>query len=750
MNLKRITRFVLVVLLFTTTACTGLSLSDSPTATPDVAAIQKPTEPTFPATAPTLLPTSAQPTQAPTAAKGTYLINQRATSTRSAFERVNLALYRATLTDDRLILRVGFHNVSDQSFYIAGGPGARDLRLIDASGNQYEPVDFSDNLKRLDPPGNFLPGQANVGDVAFPAPAGPAPYELHFPTYAAIKFELNQPAPSAAQPVPEGTYPLAIDLYSARSALVPIRLRLDSITITQNEVIVQIAFVNTLRQGYALGRGLKGSDARLLDAEFAAYEPIRVSDNLTETIAPPKGWLPGQAHPGQIAFPRPEHMEEVRFIFPEYAAATLRFDTSGLASAAVTSAAGEAPPPTATPTTEEMAQRELESLLERQAQAVRSGDLNAYLATFAEGLHQEQRTIFERSRNLPLSDYQVSMSPAQRVRQSDIDRGLLSDADVFVRYQLRGIPEDNPFQHQVRYTFERENGGWVISTYELEKPPPFWWIGDVIIQETPHFLIFARPDAGDTLANVAQECEQAYRDLQTAGLEPQERFVAYFTTTQDDFTTQTGLGSRTLGAALSLYELAGEQIQTLGRVFYINGEAFNDQADDGGPFGRLATIRHELVHLALARETRPFTPIWLVEGAAMYYAGQLPPDFRRRLVDDGKLDNLNLERLTGVDSLGAFDFFGQNVGYEYIFSGETVRYLIETYGEDAFREFYRYFSRVPPEKVLDQMPLFSVGFGSQFGKLSRELTPEALLSIYGLTIADLDAAVKQQLQAQKP
>lgn len=241
MNLKRITGFVLAVLLFTTTACTGLSSSDSLTATPDIAAIQKPTEPTFPATAPTLLPTSAQPTQAPTAATGTYLVNQRAISTHSTFEEVNLALYRATLTDDRLILRVGFHNVSDQSFYIAGGLGARNLRLIDASGNQYEPVEFSDNLKRLDPPGNFLPGQANVGDVAFPAPAGPAPYELHFPTYAAIKFELNQPAPSAAQPVPEGTYPLAIELYSARSALVPIRLRLDSITITQHEVVVQIA-----------------------------------------------------------------------------------------------------------------------------------------------------------------------------------------------------------------------------------------------------------------------------------------------------------------------------------------------------------------------------------------------------------------------------------------------------------------------------------------------------------------------------
>jgi hypothetical protein len=530
----------------------------------------------------------------------------------------------------------------------------------------------------------------------------------------------------------------------------PIRLRLDSITVTQREVIVQIAFVNTLRRGYDLGKGLKGSDARLLDAEFAAYEPIRVSDSLAENIAPPKGWLPGQAYVGEVTFPRPERMEEVRFIFPEYAAATLRFNATGLASAAVTSATGSAPPPTATPTLEQVALRELENLLERQTKALVTGDLTAYLATFAEGLRREQQTIFERSRKLPLSDYQLSTSPSTMLLSSHLERGRISNIAVFIRYWLRGAPEDNPFQHTVRYTFERQNGGWIVSAYEPEKPPPFWWSGDVIVQETPHFLIITRPDAGDALTKVAQECEQAYRDIQAAGLEPEERFVAYLTTTQEDFTAQTGMGSRTLGAALSLYELAGDEIQTLGRAFYINGEAFKNQRDDSGPFGRLATIRHELVHLALARESRPFTPIWLVEGAAMYYAGQLSPDFRRRLVADGRLDYLSLERLTDEESLGAYDLLGQSVGYEYIFSGETVRYLIDTYGTDSFREFYRYFSRVPTEKVIDRMPLFSVGFGSRFGNLSREVTPEALLSVYGVTIADLDAAVKKRLREQQP
>ena len=320
---------------------------------------------------------------------------------------------------------------------------------------EYEPVTFSENLKRINPPGDFLPGQANVGDVAFPVPTGPAPYELRFPTHNPIVFQLDQPAPSATQLVLEGTYPLAVELYSGRNALVPIRLRLDSITVTQQEVIVQVAFVNTLRRGYDLGKGLKGSDARLLDAEFAAYEPIKVSDNLAENIAPPKGWLPGQAYVGEVTFPRPERMEEVRFFFPEYAAATLRFNATGLASAEVTSATGGAPPPTATPTVEQAALRELENLLERQAKALVTGDLTAYLATFAEGLRQEQQTIFERSRRLPLSDYQLSVSPSAVLVLSNLEQGRVSNIAVLIRYRLRGAPEDNPFEHTVRATFER-------------------------------------------------------------------------------------------------------------------------------------------------------------------------------------------------------------------------------------------------------------------------------------------------------
>lgn len=738
MNLKHLLLLTLLVVTIPLTACTGRGSSEPP------ATSEPPRQETTATTAapPTIAPTRA----AAPSSDGVYRVDQSASSSRSALENVELVLYRATLTDDSLILRVGFHNISEKSFYLAGGVGADTFRLVDAAGTEYEPVAYSENLDNIDPPGGFIAGQANVGDLTFPRPAGPAPFELRYPSYDLIRFTLDQVIAAEALRVPEQTYPLGIELFSSRSALAPVLLRLEALTVTSDELIFDVAFVNTRRQPYDISRGLSGEDARLLDAEFAAYQPSSVSDSLRATIAPERGWLPGQAHTGQLTFPRPQHMEQLRFIFPEYTAATLQFGPSGLVNTSITSAAGAAPLSTPTPEPQEAVLRELDTLLERQARAVEQGDLSAYLATFTEPLQQEQRAIFERSRNLPLSGYQVEASPSTVVLSSDIAAGSIKNVTVTMRYRLRGAPEDNPLQHILTYGFERRNDNWLVSAYTPERQPPFWWTGDVIVRETPHFLIIARTEATGELDIVARECEQAYTELQAAGLTLTPRIVAYFATTQDDFETQTGQGSRTLGVAMSLYDLSSEEIQVLGRIFYLNGEAFQEETESAGPFGRQATIRHELVHLALAPETRPFTPPWLVEGAAMFYAGQNTPEFRDQLVTGGRLDSVSLARLTRADTLGEFDILGQSVGPEYVFSAEVTRYLIETYGQERYGELYRFFSRIPADQVRDRMPVFSGPFGSAFGNLSEELTTQALSEVYGLTIEELDAAVKQWLR----
>jgi hypothetical protein len=766
MNRRRVALVTTFVVLFLTAACGRSSLSggqtpaaETPqlgTAVPTTQPLALPTDdlnPPPPETPGLETPNAPEVGATPLAGSpitpGVYPLNQQTTSETGALARIHLILHRATVTGDSLILRVAFQNSRDEGYILSGSGSASAFRLYDAAGNEYQPTGYSENLQRIAPPGNFGAGQANAGDLAFPIPIGPAPYELRFPAYAALIFELGQPTIIAPPVIPQGVYALNVELYTDQRALAPIRLRLEQVTVTAQELIFDLSFVNTRRQGYDLLLGPRGGDGLLLDAENVAYAPISVSDNLSNGIAPEGGWLAGQAHAGQLVFPRPERMERARFVFPQYAAAELEFGAAGLSGAVLTSASGGPPLPMPTPSPNQIAFQELDELLARQAQAMLTGDLEAYLATFAPDLRAEQETIFRRGRLMPFTDYGLAVSPAANLSSSGLESGRLPRVPVQTHYRLRGTPEDNPFRRETQYDFERQDGNWIISGYTLTEYPPFWWTGDVVVRETPHFLLIARPEMSAELDQLAQECEQAYSELLALGFEMEPRFVAYFTETQADFNAQTGQGSRVLGVALSFYDLSGEQIDAIGRAFYINGQAFQEQADETGPFGRLATTRHELIHLVLAKDTRPFTPPWLIEGAAVYYAGQNIPELRRLLVEEGNLDAISLAQLTGAGTLGAHDFLGQRVGREYIYSAEVARYLIETYGEETFLELYRFYNRLPAAGVRDRMPRhFAVSYSvnAAFSNLSQELTAAALDEIYGLTVEQLDTAVKEWLR----
>ena len=119
----------------------------------------------------------------------------------------------------------------------------------------------------------------------------------------------------------------------------------------------------------------------------------------------------------------------------------------------------------------------------------------------------------------------------------------------------------------------------------------------------------------------------AYDTLVAKGLPLEPRYVTYFTANQADFATLTGqFSSRVLGIALSRYAFDGDEIIVSSYAFYINGEAFEQEQSDLFQADRQTTITHELVHLVLAPVTRPFTPPWLAEGAAVYFS----EDIRRR------------------------------------------------------------------------------------------------------------------------
>jgi len=156
-----------------------------------------------------------------------------------------------------------------------------------------------------------------------------------------------------------------------------------------------------------------------------------------------------------------------------------------------------------------------------------------------------------------------------------------------------------------------------------------------------------------------------------------------------------------------------------------------------------------MVHLALSRESRPFIPPWLSEGLAVYYAQQAPPEQLKALVTEGRLNELSLVDLTAANSLGEHDFFGETVGYEYLYSGATITYLTEQFGEDKVMAFYRAYSQVPDAELAEKFTGMFAGLlaDSHMSQMAQEKTPGFVQQYFGLSLEDLDAAVKAWLAA---
>lgn len=674
-----------------------------------------------------------------------FRINQRAVSDDTVLAKVALELRTAAIETNKLVLRVAFVNTSEESFRLIGSIGGEDARLVDAAGREYAPTAVDSTLQTLDPAGGFSPGTANVGNVTFPLPQGVAPYELRLPRYTPIRFQLDTPLPDpAANVVANGSYPLQAEVRSQRDALRPIALRLRELTIDADTVRFTVGFANVGRQGYDLLVGPNGGDARLIDGEGTEYTPVKASETISPSIAPEKGWQPQQENQGTIVFPRPADLSQLRFIFPEYDALSIELNSQGVAATSLTSASGGPPAPTAAPSAEELATQQIEDLLKRQAAALQAGEPTAYIESFAPELRTEQQAIATRLALVPVVSYTLQLAPDAMLSAGN----TLVGVPIELRYELRGIAPGNVFHHELRVDFVRAGETWQVTQVDPGDNPPFWWLGDVVVRETPHFLLFARPEAQDELPTLEAESERAYQTLLERGLALEPRYVTYFTATQADFAALTGRTANFLGVALSRYEFLGDAITTTSRAFYINGATFRNAQSGFAPEQRQTTITHELVHLALANETRPFTPPWLVEGVAVYFSEDTGGAMRRRLVEDGRLPTLSLQALTRAGALGEHDATGERVGYEYAFAGETVAYLVERYGEAKVMDFYRSYAAVPASDVTNKLPRFggSVLADAAFAELSASLTEDAVQRFFGVTLAQLDADVKAWLE----
>ena len=183
-------------------------------------------------------------------------------------------------------------------------------------------------------------------------------------------------------------------------------------------------------------------------------------------------------------------------------------------------------------------------------------------------------------------------------------------------------------------------------------------------------------------------------------------------------------------------------ILAVGRVLYINEAVFRG---GGVQNTRLQTVEHELTHLTLARWSRPWTPPWLIEGAAGVFAGEPNRPALDQFLRAKGPNAISLADLTGIDTLEQGPV---SLSIAYPYATAVSQTLIEEYGQERYLEFYRSFTDVSLDEARQ-----AAGDGAsvsldRFRVLQRSATDQSLAHVFGLTLAELEAKTEARLMQQ--
>ena len=368
---------------------------------------------------------------------------------------------------------------------------------------------------------------------------------------------------------------------------------------------------------------------------------------------------------------------------------------------------------------------EVASLLARQAEAMQRFRVDAWLETFVPERRAAEREIFLRLRPLPFREVVL--------RRTDL---LAEEGEIRVEllYRLHDIPADNPFIHRLRYRLKRT--GETLHVAEIlddaDRPIP-WRRGELAVHRANHFLILADPALQSELTEAAGALEAAWGDLLRRGFPVTSGYLVHLIADRRFYARVAG-NARSLGVARWEYVRRGENIRVHSRAFWVNGSWWIGRSRRDYDEIQRETLTHELVHLALSGVTRPTTPPWLKEGAAVYFSRGTSFDENRDLLRRG-LERLDLEALTEEGIAGHADT--RRDADEYLYASNLVADLVERRGgQDRFLEFYAAYAKT------------EVPWGGALGMprgTRLQITRKLLQERYEISLDDLDHAVQERL-----
>jgi hypothetical protein len=247
----------------------------------------------------------------------------------------------------------------------------------------------------------------------------------------------------------------------------------------------------------------------------------------------------------------------------------------------------------------------LEEFLEERTRLLEAKNIQGFLAQSSPAAQEFERPIAIGAVAVPLTglDFRLDKSSMR-------DRGgSLTGIRVDLLYRYEGLPDDNSFRITLVYDFRELDGKWSVVAATS---------GPIQTRQSEHFLALFRPEL-DNPDRILREAEEARGQLDGKITFPLED--KYVILVARDDAEYENMSSAVLGPVSAIaqvetsYEVTPDSIRVLSRQMVINSKKLYE---DGAA---LETLRHELGHLAVAQYTRPFTPAWVSESAAMYLAG---------------------------------------------------------------------------------------------------------------------------------
>jgi len=671
---------------------------------------------------------------------------------------MELVVLSATQTTQDLWFRVGVRNLTTETYRATRVLACEDVSLTAfVKGQRLKVEPTTVTLSQLFPAAGLRPGETHAGIFTFPWGSREAPadelgsMELRVPGFATVDVRLDPG--KMFEPIDwkqvERRSLLNVEVIPKVEQLAIFPMRLHTMMVREDDLEFTVSFRNAHRLPVQWRGRLSGRMAGLITEHQEALVPSAVSDSLTGTIAPPGNeWAAGEDNVGWIRFPRPHSHAAGRlnFALPGYGVTELAYD----AESRTWKPAAEAVPAAGSPAgvvallNEERTFDQLRSFWREKTLALTKRTWPAFLKNFRGTALEDQRAFVPLWERAPITSAEFRLSEFQAVKPDE--KGRLREVKVELSYTIASLPEENVFVTNMVCDMQRdEQGEWHVDFLRYTELQPFWMLGYTETINSEHFLIFHRPNEENARQAdlAAKQLERGYLKLLRTGLKLKPRYAAFSIAQKNDFEKLTGRDPMTFsGGASSAYIYQKAGVSVINQALYLNDYRFFTLQRAWGRQDRQVTILHELVHLALADYTRPWTPTWLAEGTAMYFAEQVDSG-TRSFLREHLLPVTTIRELSKLSHLGAGIENPHEIHVQYQFSGQTALWLARHYGESGLLNLYTAFAT----NVPDEWQTYRGERTNSLIAASRLRIATRILgqTIPGLTLEALDAEVRTSL-----